>query len=187
MFEYTDYGQRVIHNTLICLSNFLKPKSYLEIGVREGDSLKAVLFGHSFITKLVLCDTWGGKYGGSGRGGHKHIEKFLNNIRYDGEVKFLDGDSKYMIPTLDDKFDLILVDGDHSYEGAYTDLNNTWKLLEEGGFLVFDDITHKDHVYLYRCVMSFAKAVEAKIFYKNLDGNGVVVLNKCKRTAVLGY
>lgn len=187
MFSYKNFGKRVVHNTLISLVTYSKPKSYLEIGVKDGDSLKATLLGHSNIRRLVLCDTWGGKYGGSGKGNHNHIQKFLERIYFDGEVKFLDGDSKYMIPTLNEKFDLILVDGDHSYKGAYTDLQNTWKLLKDSGFLVFDDITHKDHIYLYECVMSFVKAVDANIFYENLNDNGVVILNKCKRTALLGY
>lgn len=187
MFKYKDYGRRLLHNTLICISEFLKPSSYLEIGTRDGDSLKAVLFGWSTPMKLVLCDTWGGKYGGSRRGNHNHIQKFLSNIRFEGIVKFLDGDSKYMIPTLNEEFDLILVDGDHSYEGAYTDLQNTWKLLKDGGFLVFDDVIHKDHKYLYECIMEFVEAYKAVVFFQLFLDNGVVILTKCKRTALLGY
>jgi len=187
MFEYKDYGERVLHNTLTSLAKYSQPKSYLEIGTREGDSLKSVFIGCYKIKKLVLCDTWGSAYGGTGKGNHKHIETFLKVIGYDGEVKFLDGDSKYMIPTLNEKFDLILVDGDHSYKGAYTDLQNTWRLLKEGGFLVFDDVTHKDHKYLYDCIMKFAVAFNAVVFFQLFLDNGVVILSKCKRTALLGY
>ena len=178
MFEYKNYGKRLLHNTLICISEYLKPMSYLEIGVREGDSLKAVLFGHSLIGEIYLCDSWGPQYGGTGRGNHKHIEEFLKRMKYDGIVKFLDGDSKYMIPTLYKLFDLILVDGDHSMAGAKIDLINCWKLLKDDGYLVFDDIAHKSHLYLHACVMDFVMKHNAKIFYKNLDDNGVIVLRK---------
>lgn len=176
-FKYKDYGKRVLHNTLTCVSHFLRPQSYLEIGVREGDSLRAVLDGY-FPFKITLCDTWGSSFGGSGRGDHKHIEKLLEEEQYNFLVKFLDGDSKYMIPTLNEEFDLILVDGDHSYKGAYRDLKQTWRLLKKGGLLVFDDVTHRAHTYLYECVMSFADEVDGEIFYINLNDNGVVVLKK---------
>jgi predicted O-methyltransferase YrrM len=178
MFKYKEYGKRLLHNTLISLVTYSKPKSYLEIGVREGHSLEAVLSGNSVITRLVLCDTWGGHYGGTGRGNHNHIQEILDCREYDGEVKFLDGDSQYMIPTLNEKFDLILVDGDHSYDGAYTDLINAWIFLKEGGFIVFDDIVHNSHAYLHDCVMTFAKTVGAEIFYENFDDNGVVILKR---------
>lgn len=177
MFEYKDYGRRVLHNTLISLSEFYKPESYLEIGTREGDSLKAVLFGHRPFY-LVICDTWGSQYGGSGRGNHKHIDKILETIRYKGIVKYLDGDSKYMIPTLNEEFDLILVDGDHSDKGAYKDLVNVWRLLKKGGLLVFDDVKHIAHKYLYGTIMRFRVMYDAIIFYQNFDDNGVVVLKK---------
>ena len=46
---------RLLHKTLNCLAKTFKPKRYLEIGVREGDSLKAVLDGYR--PKFVyLCD-----------------------------------------------------------------------------------------------------------------------------------
>lgn len=45
-------------------------------------------------------------------------------------------------------FDLIYIDGDHSFYGAYSDLKNTIKLLAPGGVLVFDDRAHPRHYYL---------------------------------------
>ena len=55
---------RLLHKTLSFLAKGFKPKRYLEIGVREGDSLKAILdfYRPTFVT---LCDTWGENYGGT--------------------------------------------------------------------------------------------------------------------------
>lgn len=37
------------------------------------------------------------------------------------------------------RFDLLIIDGDHSYEGARRDYENYAPLLREGGFVIFDD------------------------------------------------
>lgn len=175
--QVKDYGYRQLHNVLAFISQYDRPQKYLEIGVREGGSLNAVL-DHHHPKKLYLCDTWGRAYGGTGRGNPAHIEKLLRESEYYGEVHFLNGDSKIMIPRLKETFDLILVDGDHSYKGAYKDLQNVWPLLEKPGYLVFDDITHKSHKYLLKCVHRFIREVDAKVMYEDLTPNGVIVLSK---------
>ena len=38
-----------------------------------------------------------------------------------------------------EKFDLIFVDGDHKFDGVMVDINVSDKILEVGGFLIFDD------------------------------------------------
>ena len=37
------------------------------------------------------------------------------------------------------KFDVIYVDGNHSYEGATSDITNSFKLLKDSGFIFIDD------------------------------------------------
>ena len=46
------------------------------------------------------------------------------------------------------QFDLILVDGDHSAEGAREDLLSVLPRVAPGGAIVFDDIVHPMHHYL---------------------------------------
>ena len=124
------------------------PRRYLEIGTREGDSLRVVV-EHAYTLERVVCaDTWGGEWGGTGRGGHAHVEAMLSAMLYVGEVRFLDGDSHQTILTLDEQFDLILVDGDHSEEGGAADLRNVWPLCAPGGCIVFHDVCHPAHRYL---------------------------------------
>ena len=124
------------------------PARYLEIGTREGDSLRVVVENSHGIARIVCCDTWGGEWGGTGRGGHAHIDAMLATMLYDGEAMYLDGDSKQTVPTLDEQFDLVLVDGDHSAEGGRADLDNVLPLVAKGGCVVFHDITHPAHPYL---------------------------------------
>lgn len=140
-----------------CRKNVVR--SYLEIGTRDGGSLEVVLANARQLSDIVCCDTWGSQYGGSGRGNHKHIDQLLALYSYDGRATFLDGDSKATVPTLHNDlsacFDLVLVDGDHSYAGGMADLQNTWPLIRPGGCVALHDITHPAHPDLLDCFAAF--------------------------------
>jgi len=128
-------------------------RHYLEIGTREGGSLRVVLENAGpDIESVWVADMWGSYWGGSGRGSHAHIDQLLDDFGFDGRRAFLDGNSRDTIPDLmpekADTFDLVLVDGDHSAEGGLADLNNVWPLVKPGGCVVFHDITHPEHMYL---------------------------------------
>lgn len=139
---------RALDDTLISICLAKPPRRYLEIGTREGGSLVAVLKHSNPAPEFIaICDTWGNSHGGTQRGNHSHIQEILDGINYQGEVTWLDGNSLDLIPTLQQTFDLILIDGDHSIKGARADLNNCWPLLEESSFLVMDDVmTHKKKI-----------------------------------------
>lgn len=154
-------------------------RHYLEIGTREGDSLRVVLEENDGSLESVwLADTWGTEYGGTGRGGHLHIEQLLDDFDFEGRSVFLDGDSHVTIPALmpeqAEAFDLILVDGDHSYDGAKADLENVWPLIRPGCPVVFHDICHPAHTDLARCFDKFVAKHRAP-HSTNTDGYGVGV------------
>lgn len=158
---------------------FNKIESYLEIGVREGDSSKIVLENAPNLKEIYLCDTYKGFYGGSNRGNHNHLlplEQQYPKVKF----TFLDGDSKLTIPTINDKqFDLIYIDGDHSPEGALTDLVNCHRILKERGFIIVDDICHPSHKYLIDIVSKFSNSYKMKVFYiNNLFNSGSIVMQK---------
>jgi len=43
----------------------------------------------------------------------------------------------------DEYFDLIYIDGDHTYEGCYRDMQNWWPKLKKGRFFTGDDFTNR--------------------------------------------
>jgi predicted O-methyltransferase YrrM len=142
-----------------CLAHDVR--HYLEIGTREGASLRVVFENSSKTLESIWCaDLWGTDYGGSGRGSHWHVEKMLDLLGYEGRRVFLNGNSRDTIPALmpekAEAFDLVLVDGDHSYEGGMADLENTWPLVKQGGCVVFHDIAHPAHPDLMACFEAFA-------------------------------
>lgn len=182
MEDISNKEEQPIYKVLRDLVDLYKPKSYLEIGVQEGDSLVAVLSAGT-IEKLVLCDTWGGEYGGTDRGDHEHIVDILSIFPNWGSCDFLDGDSKELIPSLngqlDEQFDLITVDGDHSILGCLTDMENAWPLLKPGGNMVIDDLKHPAHLYIDNLIFAFLKAhLDGALSVINHDGHGVAVLTK---------
>lgn len=151
-------------------------RRYLEVGCREGDSLRQIVANSPVLERLVVCDMWGPMYGGTGRGGHDHIDWMLNGLLYAGSRLFLDGDSKELVPTLHEQFDLVLVDGDHSPAGALADLTNCWPLVESGGQLVFHDIRHPAHPGLLTLFHVFMDdQPDCGRRYEILEGHGVAI------------
>jgi hypothetical protein len=149
-------------------------RDYLEIGCRDGDSLREVVLHAPLLQRVVICDLWGSDYGGTGRGGHEHIDKLLDDLGYTGERVFLDGDSRETVPTIRWKFDLVLVDGDHSDEGARADLTNAWPLVADGGTLLFHDILHPAHPGLMQVFTKFfLGADDCQSIRRVFDGHGV--------------
>lgn len=105
----------------------LRPRSYCEVGVRDGDSLKAVLAVEPRrIDRLALVDNWGPVHGGTNRGSHAHIQALLDDLGYTGLVEWHDEVSETAWPTITDRFDLVLIDADHDEAPTYRDLTEGW-------------------------------------------------------------
>lgn len=169
-------SDKSLHDYLRHAAEAFTVRSYLEIGCREGDSLREVVAHSKVLTRVVVCDEWGACYGGTGRGGHDHIDGLLNRLGYTGERLFLDGNSRQLVPTLQEQFDLVLVDGDHSCEGAVADLTNCWKLVHPGGQLVFHDIAHIAHKELRELFGNFMDVQDdCGHRQENLEGHGLAV------------
>lgn len=105
-------------------------KSYLEIGVAAGGT--AFVFNHYFHPEIVLIDD------------NKHHKAALRPkvmdkiIRH--EIIRKSGDNAAIAAAQElSPYDLILIDGDHSYQGVNADVKNYLPMLNKEGFLVFHD------------------------------------------------
>jgi Methyltransferase domain len=168
MKSWTYSGQpgEDLHDALRQAAAQIRPSTYLEIGVDGGGSLKTVL-SMCHPKRIILADCWNPKYSGHGITSNKHIKKVLGFHKYTGETIYLDGDSKETIPKfiLDypiKPVELILIDGDHSLEGALTDLLNCWPLLADDGVLVVDDIGHPNYPDVEKAVNHFSQGVDCE-------------------------
>lgn len=124
----------------------INAESYLEIGVQEGKSLRRALTPRS-VHRLLLCDDWGWKSGGSGRGDHQHIDSVLAEygLSSPSHVIYLDGQSQVLIPQYkvenpsESKYAICHIDGDHSHDGCLSDLINVWPICSR--YLIVHDIS----------------------------------------------
>lgn len=134
--------------------SFGKPISYLEIGTQEGGSAKTA-FATGMITHATLIDTWGKEYGGTNRGDSKHVITLLGEDAKRATI--ITGDSRKVLPTLREKFDLVFVDGDHSPEGCLSDMTLSIGLIVPGGKMVVDDLNHPQHPWIAGVVEKFCR------------------------------
>jgi len=105
----------------------------VEIGVRGGISTNAFLYG--------MRDR-----------GQKHPDMKVHSIDIadcSGVVKdeslkpyweFIHGDSKEIIKTWEKEIDILLIDGDHSYEGVQADFRFWEPYVKEGGIILLHDV-----------------------------------------------
>ncbi len=134
-------------NNLFFLDNQLKKikniKNILEIGSYEGRS--CIYFGKKFINSKITCvDTWSGsdehlniKFQEIEKNFDKNILNHLGNDR----VKKIKLSSNNFFENNQNYFDLIYIDGDHETNQVHKDINNSWKILNKGGYMILDDYT----------------------------------------------
>lgn len=123
------------------------PVRILEIGSWEG---RSSLFFLTYFTKgsLTAVDTW---LGGDEWDYNATADLSDLETRFDGNVAphaerltKRKGSSLQVLPQMLDeklKFDIIYVDGSHLADDVLTDAITSWRLLEQGGILIFDDVS----------------------------------------------
>jgi predicted O-methyltransferase YrrM len=137
---------------LYAASELIKPRAYLEIGVRRGRSMAAVA-SVSPGCALVGFDRWTPNYAGMQNPGAQFVVQEMHRLGHSGPLELISGNSHETVPRYfeehpDAWFDLIAVDGDHSPRGAAEDLACVLPRLKVGGAVLFDDITHPKHLDL---------------------------------------
>lgn len=141
-----------IINVLYAAADLLKPRNYLEIGVRRGRSACTVVHACPDVD-ITAFDMWVAGYGDMNNPGPDFVRSELERHGHRGSLQFVDGNShetlpRYLRENPATTWDLMTVDGDHSEAGAEQDLMDALPRLSVGGVVVFDDISHPAHPYL---------------------------------------
>lgn len=150
--EYWGYIDQL--TVLYAATKLLEPENYLEIGVFRGRSM-SVVASLAPDCNLYGFDLWIENYSDLENPGADFVGSQLKRVGYRGQPVLISGKTQETIPEFlnthsDLFFDLITVDGDHTEAGARADLENVLPRVKLGGVLVFDDITHPQHLWLER-------------------------------------
>jgi len=161
---------------------------YLEIGCyaggsaclmlqRENTSVTSIDLGHPIPKKTVM----------------ENVAK-LN--KHNNLYQYIEGNSqvKSTYDNLDSTYDIIFIDGDHSYDGVLKDFEIYSKYLKQGGYIVFDDYNDWVHSPEVKSAVNFLcdkhssefeiigtlkNTLNARGFDSNfLDGNCFIIKQK---------
>lgn len=165
----------------------MRPRTYLEIGVRRGRSMAQVLT-ESPDTHAWGFDLWLAGYGSIPEQGivvenpgPAFVESELERLGAGRPVGLVVGDSAVTLPeflaseTAPAEFDLILVDGDHTAAGARTDLEHAFARVAPGGAVLFDDISHASHPELLGVWDGFKAARRGWLFVEDRSRSGIAI------------
>jgi glycosyltransferase involved in cell wall biosynthesis/ADP-heptose:LPS heptosyltransferase/Flp pilus assembly protein TadD/predicted O-methyltransferase YrrM len=154
-----------------------KPRNYLEVGVRRGRSIAQVAV-ESPGTACYGFDMWIPNYSGQANEGPLFVNRELNTLGVARLPLFVVGNSHETLPLFFSKpeyprsFDLIFIDGDHTYAGAKLDLDLAFEHLAPGGVLLFDDIRHVSHPELWPLWQEYKARFPQYLFLEDETGNG---------------
>jgi spermidine synthase len=166
IFDDVAHGENVFlpkRQNIIIVSQ--KSNKALEIGFNSGFSALLILLSNPTI-KLTCVDI----------GHHRYVIPCFEQLKKDfgDRIELLLGDSREVVPTINDKFDLVHIDGGHSLNVAEKDITNTYNLLNNNAIIVMDDVDIKDNKHTLANLWN--KYVE---IYNYTDPNFFVYPNDC--------
>lgn len=131
---HTEMEPRMIskQNNIISLFKENKFHNMLEIGFNAGFSsaLVSLVSPTINITAIDICS-------------HSYVIPCYNKIKQRfSNISLLQGDSKNLLKTLyiqKKHYDIIHIDGDHSYSGCKLDLSNSLLVSKKGTVIIMDD------------------------------------------------
>jgi hypothetical protein len=154
------WGERTYYADYAGIAVKFAPTSILEIGVRFGYSGIALCHGALQTAKLpgrkklLYHGVDGEFFSGFKASGEPGVHYRSNEVAEDNfarffaeaklKAEFFHCDTQkepYPEAVLARTYDLVNVDGDHSYQGAYNDCSRTWPLLAPGGIMLVDDMS----------------------------------------------
>lgn len=131
------------------ISKLPRNADYLEVGVLAGDYTAKIVEGCS-PKSVFLVDTFNSndwfhiaKPRFTAENHEKFISERFSNVK---KLTLAKGLSQSILPSINQKFDYIYLDADHSYQAVWEDLNNAAALLRPGGIIGMNDYIIWDYV-----------------------------------------
>lgn len=158
------------------LKSFGENLTVCEIGVFQGEFSKFI-WGETNPKELVLIDLFNWKTSSGDQNGENTKFADLNeeylqlqNHFKDQNVKIIKGDSSQVLKSFDDKyFDIIYVDGDHSYKGALKDLQTAFHKIKTNGIICGHDYNIKLYPEVVAATTDFCNQYNLQINFLTQD------------------
>lgn len=187
------FGENSYYASYAGIAKKYKSATILEIGVRFGYSGIALTSGalaggapNPVLYVGLDAEFFGGHTKDQAYGNYRSNAVAAENFKRfrPGVVtEFHTCDTRNGLPecVLKRTFDLVNVDGDHSYEGAYGDLNRIWPLLNPSGVIIVDDTGMAE---VHRAICQFRDEHEDELegfsWHQNERGFGIFLRSKEK-------
>ncbi len=143
------------------IAAYVQPETILEIGVFRGYSMAAMLKGADGSVSVALGVDKGVDVAHASREAVKKLRFEFPSVG----IAFLEIDSQtdyQKVPR--GPYDIVHIDGDHSYEGATNDLANYGKLVSERGVIIVHDTVDPN---VHQAALEFA--YRQKMDYRQID------------------
>lgn len=115
---------------LSMLSHMIKPKNILEIGAYTGYSALCLAEGLLDGGKILTLD--------KNEELEDMVNEYINRSDYKGRITVQIGNAMEIIPTLEEKFDLVFIDADKSNYINYYKL--VIEKMDAGGYILIDNV-----------------------------------------------
>ncbi len=132
-----NYIPIIMDDTLEKLKEILKeenPKRILEIGTAVGYSACCFAINSDAVIDTIEIDE------------ERYKEATINieNIGLKGRINLIHGNAVDILPSLDNKYDIIFIDAAKSKYNTF--LEESFKLIKKGGLIIADNILYKGYV-----------------------------------------
>lgn len=146
------------------LTKMIKPKNILEIGTYTGYSALCFAEGLTEDGKIITIDI--------------NIEledlvrSYFDKSEYKNKIEYQLGDAAEIIPTLNEKFDIVFIDADKENYAKYYDL--VFDKVNKGGYIIADNVLWSGKVVGEkidkdtRAILEFNKKVQDDIRVENV-------------------
>lgn len=151
------FGERsFLHMWKLLIKEIPKPY-FLEIGVFRGQVLGLIrmLSPDAYITGITPLDATDGHWTSDYAADIKLLHDTFN-LKQPRIIKGLSTDADVIAEASQQQYDIIYIDGGHSYEVAKHDVYVYSGLVKVGGYLVIDDCSHK-----YKLPEGYFKGIES--------------------------
>jgi len=174
------YGDASYYADFAGLAKKYAPRRILEIGVRFGYSGYAMCLGAlaAGMTNVEYVGMDAEYFSMNGVLSNVHAKNNLARLSGHVAATVLSVNTQLQpLPpsVLFSRFQLVNVDGDHSYDGCLKDMNAVWPLLDPGGIMIVDDTGMTD---VKRAIETFLSENECQFqWHSNERGSAILRAN----------